>query len=115
VIWKGTAVGVVALRKSAPGVEHMGDAQMMFGRAFAAHAAACLEHGRVLASLRERTTDRMTRSRFEAERRLRTIDTLKEHFEAAADGVLVLDKSGHILFVNRAAEEITGFARSGLL
>jgi PAS domain S-box-containing protein len=114
-VWKGTAVGVVAFRKATPGVDHMGEPQMMFGRAFAAHAAACLEHGRVLDSLRERTTDRMSRARFEAERRLRTIDTLKEHFEAAADGVLVLDKSGQILFVNRAAEEITGFARSGLL
>jgi PAS domain S-box-containing protein len=115
VVWKGMPVGVVALRKSTPGTSHMSEAHMMFGRAFASHAAACLEHGRVLASLRERTTDRMTRARFEAERRLRTIDTLKEHFEAAADGALVLDKTGNILFVNRAAEEITGFARSGLL
>ncbi|HEY0189850.1 MAG TPA: PAS domain S-box protein, partial [Kofleriaceae bacterium] len=53
--------------------------------------------------------------RYEAERRLRGIDSLKEHFEAGADGVVVLDDGGRILFVNRAAERITGFARDGLV
>jgi len=60
-------------------------------------------------------THRISRARYEAERRLRGIDSLKEHFEAGADGVVVLDDAGRILFVNRAAERITGFARDGLL
>jgi PAS domain S-box-containing protein len=46
---------------------------------------------------------------------LRVIDSLMEHFEAGADGVVVLDDAGRILFVNRAAERITGFARDGLV
>jgi PAS domain S-box-containing protein len=68
----------------------------------------------VLESLRDQT-HRISRARYEAERRLRGIDSLKEHFEAGADGVVVLDDAGRILFVNRAAERITGFARDGLL
>ena len=77
-------------------------------------AAAHLRHGAVLESLRDQT-HRISRARYEAERRLRGIDSLKEHFEAGADGVVVLDDAGRILFVNRAAERITGFARDGLL
>src|SRR5262249_39260231 len=65
-------------------------------------------------SLRDQT-HRISRVRYEAERRLRGIDSLKEHFEAGADGVVVLDDAGRILFVNRAAERITGFARDGLV
>jgi PAS domain S-box-containing protein len=68
----------------------------------------------VLESLRDQT-HRISRARYEAERRLRGIDSLKEHFEAGADGVVVLDDAGRILFVNHAAERITGFARDGLL
>src|SRR4030095_11414008 len=76
--------------------------------------AAHLRHGAVLESLRDQTY-RLSRARFEAERRLRGIDSLKEHFEAGSDGVVVLDDAGRILFVNRAAERITGFARDGLI
>jgi PAS domain S-box-containing protein len=71
-------------------------------------------HGAVLESLRDQT-HRISRASYEAERRLRGIDSLKEHFEAGADGVVVLDDGGRILYVNRAAERITGFARDGLL
>jgi PAS domain S-box-containing protein len=76
--------------------------------------AGHLRHGPVLESLRDQT-HRISRVRYEAERRLRGIESLKEHFEAASDGVVILDDRGRILFVNRAAERITGFARDGLL
>jgi PAS domain S-box-containing protein len=68
----------------------------------------------VLESLRDQT-HRISRARYEAERRLRGIDSLKEHFEAGSDGVVVLDDAGRILFVNRAAERLTGFARDGVV
>ena len=84
------------------------------GKLIASITAAHLRHGAVLESLRDQT-HRISRARYEAERRLRGIDSLKEHFEAGADGVVVLDDAGRILFVNRAAERITGFARDGLL
>jgi len=112
--WRGRPLGVILLRKRNPGVHHLGPRALDLGRLIASITAAHLRHGAVLESLRDQT-HRISRARYEAERRLRGIDSLKEHFEAGADGVVVLDDAGRILFVNRAAEGITGFARDGLL
>jgi len=112
--WRGRALGAILLRKRAPGVAHVGPRGIELGKLIASITAAHLRHGAVLESLRDQT-HRVSRARYEAERRLRGIDSLKEHFEAGADGVVVLDHAGRILFLNRAAERITGFARDGLL
>ncbi|HET7503294.1 MAG TPA: PAS domain S-box protein [Kofleriaceae bacterium] len=114
VSWRGRALGAILLRKQSPGVHHLGSKGIELGKLIASITAAHLRHGAVLESLRDQT-HRISRARYEAERRLRGIDSLKEHFEAGADGVVVLDDAGRILFVNRAAERITGFARDGLL
>jgi PAS domain S-box-containing protein len=112
--WRGRALGVILLRKEAPGVGHLGPRSIELAKLIASLTAAHLRHGAVLESLRDKT-HRLSRARYEAERRLRGIDELKEHFEAGADGVVVLDDGGHILFVNRASERITGYARDGML
>lgn len=112
--WRGRSLGAILLRKRMPGVNHVGTRGTELGKLIASITAAHLRHGAVLESLRDQT-HRISRARYEAERRLRGIDSLKEHFEAGADGVVVLDDAGRILFVNRAAERITGFARDGLL
>jgi PAS domain S-box-containing protein len=112
--WRGRSLGAILLRKRVPGVQHVGARGVELGKLIASITAAHLRHGAVLESLRDQT-HRISRARYEAERRLRGIDSLKEHFEAGADGVVVLDDAGRILFVNRAAERITGFARDGLL
>ncbi len=112
--WRGRPLGVFLLRKRNPGVSHLGARGVDLGKLIASITAAHLRHGAVLESLRDQT-HRISRARYEAERRLRGIDSLKEHFEAGADGVVVLDDAGRILFVNRAAERITGFARDGLM
>jgi PAS domain S-box-containing protein len=112
--WRGRSLGAFLLRKRNPGVQHLGPKGVDLGKLIASITAAHLRHGAVLESLRDQT-HRISRARYEAERRLRGIDSLKEHFEAGADGVVVLDDGGRILFVNRAAERITGFARDGLL
>src|SRR5438067_8819087 len=109
--WRGRPLGAILLRKRSV----VADAQKLeLGKLIASITAAHLRHGAVLESLRDQT-HRISRARYEAERRVRGIDSLKEHFEAGADGVVVLDDAGRILFVNRAAERITGFARDGLL
>jgi PAS domain S-box-containing protein len=112
--WRGRPLGVIQLRKRTLGVRHLGSAEVELGKLIGSIMAAHLRHGAVLESLREKT-HRITRARYENERRLRGIDSLREYFEAGADGVVVLDENGRILFVNRAAEQITGFARDGLL
>jgi PAS domain S-box-containing protein len=112
--WKRRTLGVILARKSTPGVGHLEERGVAMARMIGGMVAAHLRHGPVLESLREQT-HRISRVRYEAERRLRGIDSLKEHFEAGADGVVILDEGGRILFVNRAAERITGFAGDGLL
>ncbi len=113
-LWNGKVVGAVMYRSRRPGIDQVDKNRLGFGMMFAKHVAARLIHGRVLDSLREET-QRIARARFDAERRTRTIDSLRDHFEAAADGILVLSGNGKILFVNRAAEQLTGFARDGLV
>jgi PAS domain S-box-containing protein len=114
VLWNGEVLGAVQFRRARPGVSHINPHRQTFAVMFSDLMAARLQHGKVLESLREKT-QRLSRTRFEVERRLRTIDALKEHFEAAADGVLVLDAEGRVLFVNSTAEQITGFARESLI
>ncbi|MCX5743722.1 MAG: PAS domain S-box protein [Proteobacteria bacterium] len=112
--WRKRPLGVIMLRKHKPGISHLGTRGQELGRLIASLVAAHLRQGSVLESLHDQT-HRISRARYEAERRLRGIDQLKEHFEAGADGVVVLDDGGRILYINRAAERITGFARDGLL
>jgi PAS domain S-box-containing protein len=112
--WKRRTLGVILARKATPGVAHLAGRGVAMARMIGGIVAAHLRHGPVLESLRDQT-HRISRVRYEAERRLRGIDSLKEHFEAGADGVVILDEAGRILFVNRAAEHITGFAGDGLL
>ena len=114
-VWKGTPLGVVRFRKRAPGIAHVRGPREVFARTLAHHVAVCLHHGKVMESLRETTTHRLSRTRYEAERRLRTIESLKEHFEAAADSVIILDELGRILFVNQAAESALGFSRDSVM
>jgi len=112
--WRGRSLGVLMLRGSTVGVGHMRGRGLELARLIASITAAHLRHGAVLESLREQTHN-LSRARYEAERRLRGIHSLQEHFESGSDGVVVLDEQGRILFVNRAAERITGFGRDGLL
>jgi len=112
--WRGRSLGAMLLRRRAVGARHVVGRGEEFARLIASLTAAHLRNGAVLESLRDQT-HRISRLRFEAERRLRGIESLKEHFEAAADGVVIVDEAGAILFVNRAAERITGFAREFLL
>ncbi|MCE9573779.1 MAG: PAS domain S-box protein [Deltaproteobacteria bacterium] len=114
VAWRRRAIGAILLRKSTTGASHLVGRGTEFGRLAAGLLGGHLRHGRVFESLRERT-HRLSRVSYEAERRLRGIESLKEHFDSAADGVVILDAGGRILFVNPAAERITGFGKDGLL
>jgi len=48
-------------------------------------------------------------ARFEAERRLRSLQRYADFFESAADGIVVLDQDGRLLFSNPRASDITGY------
>jgi PAS domain S-box-containing protein len=72
-----------------------------------------LKSGRVFEGLRE-ATRRMALSRYNEERRTRALEQYKDFFEASTDGMVVLDGDARIVYVNRAAEQMTGYAREGL-
>jgi PAS domain S-box-containing protein len=112
--WRRRGLGALLFRKPDTGVEHLTSARVNFGVVLAGQVAAQLRDSHIVEHMSE-ATRRISRASYEAERRLRTIESLKEHFDASADGVVVLDDSGRILFVNGAAESITGFARDGLV
>jgi PAS domain S-box-containing protein len=72
-----------------------------------------LRSGRVFEGLREQTR-RMSMQRYAEERRTRALEQYKDFFEASTDGMIVLDSDASVLYVNRAAEQMTGYAREGL-
>ena len=45
---------------------------------------------------------------------MRAIERYRDFIDSASDGIVVLDGSGAVLYLNRAAEEVTGYARDGL-
>lgn len=114
VLWRGRALGVLLLRRTLAGVDHIDGRGTELAQLIASITAAHLRHGAILESLRDQAHT-LSRASYEAERRLRGIDSLREHFESGSDGVVVLDEGGRILFVNQAAEMMTGVARDGLL
>jgi PAS domain S-box-containing protein len=75
--------------------------------------AIALRNARVMQSLRDQT-EQVSWARFEAERRLRTLQRYADFFESAADGIVVIDAGGHLLFSNPRARVITGYTESDL-
>ena len=75
--------------------------------------AIALRNARVMQSLRDQT-QQVTVARFEAERRLRTLQRYADFFESAADGIIVIDAEGHLLFSNPRARAITGYSEADL-
>jgi PAS domain S-box-containing protein len=114
VIRRQRALGAVLFRSRRAGAGALSPQQVGFGQLFCDYAAAVLRDERVLDPLEARATQ-IPRAHFDAERRLRTIESLKDHFEAAGDGVFVVDEPGRILFVNRMAEALTGISSDTLI
>jgi len=83
------------------------------GRMAAALLGVVLRGAKALDPIRERTR-RVTLPDVREERRVRAIERYRDFIDSASDGIAVLDGSGHVLYINRAAEEITGYARDGL-
>jgi PAS domain S-box-containing protein len=69
--------------------------------------------GRVIEAIREQTR-RLSLAKYEEQRRHRALEHVRDFFESAEDGMVVVDGRGAVLYVNRAAEHLTGYARSGL-
>jgi PAS domain S-box-containing protein len=84
------------------------------GRAAAAMIALGLRGTDIFERVREQTR-RLSLASYTAERRLRALEKYREFLESASDAMFVTDADATVLYVNLAAEQLTGFAREGLV
>jgi PAS domain S-box-containing protein len=91
----------------------IGEHELSIARTVANATAIALRNARVVKRLRDRT-ERVIFARFKAERRLRMLKRYAAFFESAADGILVTDTDGQILFSNARAREIAGRGEADL-
>ncbi len=105
-------MGVIFLRSRASVT--FADHELALVHTVANATAIALRNARILQSLRDATQE-STYARVEAERRVRLFQRYADIFESAADGMVVVDKSGRVLFANPRAREITGFSETELM
>jgi PAS domain S-box-containing protein len=105
-------LGVLFLRARAK-VE-FSDHELSLVSTVANATAIALRNARILSSLRAETEESAF-ARVEAERRVQLFQRYADFFESAADGMVVIDRSGNVLFANPRAREISGFSEAELL
>ncbi len=106
IIYEKRPMGVLFLR--AKHTFAFGEHELSLCRTVSNAMAIALRNARVLQSLRDQTQE-VTVARFEAERRLKTLQRYADFFESAADGIVVIDHEPRLLFSNPKAREITGY------
>ncbi|MDP9148653.1 MAG: PAS domain S-box protein [Myxococcota bacterium] len=111
ILYEGRPMGVLFLR--AKHAFTFGDRELDLCKTVSNAMAIALRNARVMQSLRDQT-QQVTVARFEAERRLRTLQRYADFFESAADGIVVIDTDGHLLFLNPRAHAITGYGENDL-
>jgi PAS domain S-box-containing protein len=111
ILYEARPMGVLFLR--AKHAFTFGDRELALCRTVSNAMAIALRNARVLQTLRDQT-QQVTVARFEAERRLRTLQRYADFFESAADGMVVIDAGGNLLFSNPRARAITGYSESDL-
>jgi PAS domain S-box-containing protein len=111
ILYEARPMGVLFLRSKRPGA--FGERELALCQTIASAMAIALRNARVLQSLRDQT-QQVTVARFEAERRMRALQRYADFFESSADGIVVLDPEGKVLFSNPNAREITGYAEDEL-
>jgi PAS domain S-box-containing protein len=111
IVLEDRAMGVLFLRGRRPTTfrEH----EMFLARTIANATAIALRNAHVLTSLRAESQAHSV-ARLAAERRLSSVQKYFDFFHGAADGLLVLDGAGRVLFVNAKAAEIMGRAATEL-
>jgi PAS domain S-box-containing protein len=111
IIYEQRPMGVLFLR--ARQTFAFGEHELSLCKTISNAMAIALRNARVLQSLRDQT-QQVTVARFEAERRNRALQRYADFFESAADGIVVIDPEGHLLFSNPRAREITGYTEEDL-
>ncbi len=87
--------------------------QLAVYRAIASATAVAVHHARLLESLR-RETHASAFARFEAERKIASLQRYADYFQSAAEGIAVVDADARLLFANPSARAITGYDETDL-
>ncbi len=111
ILYEGRPLGVLFLRSRRRGV--VSGREIGLCQTIASAMAIALRNARVLQSLRDQT-QQVTVARFEAERRMRSLQRYADFWESSADGIVVIDAEGRLLFSNPKAREITGYTERDL-
>ncbi len=111
ILYEGRAMGVLSLRSRGKG--DFGERQLAMCRTISSAMAIALRNARVLQTLRDET-QQVTVARFEAERRMRSLQRYADFFESSGDGIVVVDAEGRMHFSNPRAREITGYSEEDL-
>ncbi|WP_394829897.1 PAS domain S-box protein [Pendulispora albinea] len=109
ILYEGKPMGVLFVRSKSTFA--FGGHELALCTTVSNAMAIALRNARVLQSLRDQT-QKVNVARFEAERRLRSLQRYADFFESSADGIVVIDSEGRLLFSNPKAREITGYPES---
>lgn len=104
-------MGVLFLRARNPTT--FDDRALSLCRTLANATAIGLRNARILQSLRDQT-QQITFARYEAERRMRSMQRYADFFESIDDGVIVMDDEGYLLFANPRAKQLIGYGEQDL-
>jgi PAS domain S-box-containing protein len=111
ILYEKRPLGVLFLRSRRQGA--FGERELSLCQTIASATAIGLRNARVLQSLRDQT-QKVTVARHEAERRMRSLQRYADFFESSADGIVVFDTEGTLLFSNPRAREITGYEEADI-
>ncbi len=111
ILYEGRAMGVLSLRARQRGA--FGERELAMCRIVTSAMAIALRNARVLQTLRDQT-QQVTVARFEAERRMRSLQRYADFFESSGDGIVVIDSEGRLHFSNPRARDITGYSEDSL-
>ena len=111
-VWEGEAYGVVELCFEDEALLPEATVDML--REVCALVACTLRGSEAFAGLREQTHKKALGSP-ERRRQLEVLQKYEEFFQHAYDGIIVISREYEVLFINPAGEQITGYARHGLV
>ena len=106
ILYEGRPMGVLFLRSRRRG--SFAERELALCQTVTSAMAIALRNARVLQSLRDQT-QQVAVARFEAERRMRSLQRYFDFFESSGDGIVVIDAEGRLLFSNPKARAITGY------
>jgi len=102
---QGRPLGVLFLRSKSRA--SFGNAELSLVSTLANATAIALRNARILQSLKDQT-QKSTLEKVQAEQRVQLFQRYAGFFESAADGMVVIDRTGRVLFANLRAREIIG-------